>query len=75
LELIDPSVREEKEFSHFSEIPVLASIPSIHDKAYAKKVGRRRVAVFGVLITFTTVVTVFLLVYGEKVRNILQGAR
>ena len=75
LEMIDPSVRGAKEFSHFSGIPVLASIPSIHDKAYAKKVGRRRAAVFGGLITFTTAVTVFLLVYGEKVRSLLQGAR
>jgi polysaccharide chain length determinant protein (PEP-CTERM system associated) len=75
LEMIDPSVREAKDFRHFSEIPILASIPSIHDKAYAKKVGRRRAAVFGGLITFTTVVTVFLIVYGEKVRNILLGAR
>ena len=75
LEMIDPSVRGAKEFSHFSGIPVLASIPSIHDTAYARKVGRRRVAVFGGLITFTTAVTVFLLVYGEKVRSLLQGAR
>jgi polysaccharide chain length determinant protein (PEP-CTERM system associated) len=75
LETIDPSVRGAKEFRHFSEIPILASIPSIHDNAYAKKVGRRRAAVFGGLITFTTAVTVFLLVYGEKVRNILQGGR
>jgi len=75
LEMIDPSVRGVKEFRHFSEIPVLASIPSIHDSAYAKKAGRRRAAVFGGLITFTMAVTVFLLVYGEKVRNILQGAR
>lgn len=75
LEMIDPSVRGAKEFRDFSEIPILASIPSIHDNAYAKKVGRRRAAVFGGLITFTTAVTVFLLVYGEKVRNILQGAR
>jgi len=75
LEMIDPSVRGAKEFRHFSPIPILASIPSIHDKAYAIKVGRRRAAVFGGLITFTTAVTVFLLVYGEKVRNILQGVR
>ncbi len=75
LEMIDPSVRGTKEFRHFSEIPILASIPSIHDKAYARKVGRRRAAVFGGLITFTTAVTVFLLVYGDKVRTILQGAR
>jgi polysaccharide chain length determinant protein (PEP-CTERM system associated) len=75
LEMIDPSVRGAKEFRHFSELPILASIPSIHDKAYAKKVGRRRAAVFGGLITFTTAVTVFLLVYGEKVRTILQGVR
>ena len=75
LEMIDPSVRGAKEFRHFSELPILASIPSIHDKAYAKKVGRRRAAVFGGLIAFTTAVTVFLLVYGEKVRTILQGVR
>lgn len=75
LETIDPSVRGAKEFRHFSELPILASIPSIHDKAYVKKIGRRRAAVFGGLITFTTAVTVFLLVYGEKVRTILQGAR
>jgi polysaccharide chain length determinant protein (PEP-CTERM system associated) len=74
LEMIDPSVRGAKEFCLFSEIPILASIPSIHDKAYAQKVGRRRAAVFGSLITFTMAVTVFLLVYGEKLRNILQGA-
>ena len=75
LEAIDPTAREAKDFHHFSELLVLASIPSIHDKAYAKRVGRRRAAVFGSLITFTMAVTVFLLVYGEKVRNILQGAR
>jgi hypothetical protein len=75
LEAIDPTVREAKDFRAFSDLHVLASIPSIHDKAYAKKVGRRRAAVFGSLITFTMAVTVFLLVYGEKVRNILQGAR
>ena len=75
LEVIDPTVREAKDFRAFSDLPVLASIPSIQDKAYEKKVGRRRAAVFGSLITFTMAVTVFLLVYGEKVRNILRGAR
>ena len=75
LEMIDPSVRGAKEFRYFSDVPVLGSIPSIHDKAYARKVGFRRVAVFGGLITFTTAVTVFLLIYGEKVRNILHGVR
>jgi polysaccharide chain length determinant protein (PEP-CTERM system associated) len=75
LEMIDPSARGAKEFGHFSGIPVLASIPSIHDKVYASKVGRRRAAVFGGLITFTMAVTIFLLVYGEKVRSLLQGAR
>ena len=54
---------------------MLASIPSIHDKAYVNEVGRRRMAMFGSLITFTMAVTVFLFVYGEKIRNILQGAR
>lgn len=75
LEMIDPSVRGAKEFGHFSGITVLASIPSIQDKTYARKVRRRRAAIFGGLITFTTAVTVFLLVYGEKVRAILQGGR
>ncbi|MCL5885224.1 MAG: Wzz/FepE/Etk N-terminal domain-containing protein [Deltaproteobacteria bacterium] len=75
LEMFDPAARGVKDFRRFSGLLVLASIPSIHDKVYDKKVGRRRAAVFGSLITFTLVVTVFLLVYGEKVRNILQGAR
>ena len=75
LEMVDPSVRGAKEFRHFSELPILASIPSIHDKVYTKKNGRQRAAVFGGLITFTTAVTVFLLLYGEKVRSILQGGR
>jgi len=75
LEAIDPSAREAKDFRQFSQIPVLASIPNIHDKAYAKRQGRRRAAVFGGLITFTTAVTIFLLVYGDKVRAILQGGR
>ena len=75
LEAIDPSVRDADNFRHYSDIPVLSSIPSIYDMAYARKQDRRRVAVFGGLILFTTAVTVFLVVYGEKVRSILQVAR
>lgn len=75
LESIDPTARGAKDFRQFSEIPVLASIPSIHDATYAKRQGRRKAAVFGGLITFTTAVTVFLVVYGDKVRIILQGTR
>jgi len=75
LEMIDPTVRGAKEFRHFSDISILATIPNIHDKAYAKRMGRRRAAVFGGLVTFTSAVTVFLIVYGDKVRTILQGGR
>jgi len=74
LEMIAPAARGVKDFKHFSNIPILATIPSIHDNAYSRAIALRRAAVFGGLITFTTALTLFLLAYGDKVRNILLGA-
>jgi uncharacterized protein involved in exopolysaccharide biosynthesis len=73
LEITDPTVREKKEFGHFTEILVLATIPSIHDKVFARRMVMRKAAIFGGLITFTLLVTAFLIVFGERVRTILQG--
>lgn len=74
LEAVAPAARGLKDFRHFSEIPVLAVIPSIHDNACERKQSRRRAAVFGGLITITLAVTAFLVVFGEKIRAILHWA-
>jgi len=75
LEFFDTTIRGTKEFKYFSNLPVLAAIPSIQDTAYMRSLAIRRAAVYGGLITFTSAVTVFLIVYGGKVRIILERAR
>ena len=74
MEAIAPAARGLKEFRHFTEIPVLAVISNIQDTAYDRKQSRKRTVVFGGLITITLAVTVFLVVFGEKIRTILQWA-
>ena len=74
LEMVDQAARGVTDFKHFSNIPILATIPNIHDNAYARELLLRRAAIYGGIITFTTALTLFLLVYGDKVRNILLGA-
>ena len=75
LEAVTPAVRGVKDFRYFTEIPLLAAIPSIQDKAYSQEQSRKRAAVFGGLITITLAVTVFLVVFGERIRTILQWVR
>jgi hypothetical protein len=73
--MLDPTLRGTKEFKHFSGLVVLSAIPFIQNKEYDRKLTIRRTAIFGGLVTFTTAVTVFLVVYGDKVRIILRGGR
>ena len=75
LEMLDPTLRGTKEFKHYSGLVVLSAIPFIQDKEYDRKMKIRRTTIFGGLITFTMAVTVFLVVYGDKVRIILKGGR
>ncbi len=72
LEMRDPTIRGVREFKHFFELPVLASIPVFQDREYARGIAIRKAAVFGGIISFTAAVTVFLLMFGQKIRTILS---
>lgn len=72
LELFDPTLRGAKEFRHFFQLPLLATIPVLHDKEYARKLLIRKAAVFGGIISLTAAVSVFLLIYSNKIRTILS---
>ncbi len=74
-EMLDPTARTAKDFRYHSALTVLATIPNIQDRTYMRKLQMQRAAVAGGLITFMTAVTIFLLVYGDKVRTILSGSR
>jgi polysaccharide chain length determinant protein (PEP-CTERM system associated) len=74
LEIADESVREIREFKHYvPEIPVLIAVPIVQDKTFKRKMMMRRAAIVGGLVSFSLVLTVFLIVYGQKVRTILLG--
>jgi len=70
-EMINPALRGKRDFQHFFQVPVLASIPIIRDTAYEARKNRQKMAVYSGLISFGALVTVFLVVFGQKVRNLL----
>ncbi len=72
LEMIDTTLRGVSDFKHFFQIPILACIPMIEDQQYKRTQTMRRAAVFGGIITFTLAFSIFLLVYNEKIRSILN---
>lgn len=71
LEMADPTLRTPKEFKHFFDLPVLASIPVLRDDAYRRRQMLRRAAVYGGIIGLTVAVSAFLLLYGPRIRAIL----
>lgn len=72
-EVINPTLRGKRDFQHFFQIPVLASIPVIRDTEYEARKGRQMAVVYGGLLSIGALVTVFLVVFGQKVRNLLLG--
>ncbi|MHB8783885.1 MAG: GumC family protein [Desulfobacteria bacterium] len=75
LEVVNPTLRGTNDFKHFFDLHLLGSIPAIRNELYERQVKVRRTVVMGGLVSFTAAVTVFLAIYGEKVRTILQGVR
>ena len=73
LEMINPTLRGKRDFQHFFQIPVLASIPVIRDTAYEARKSRQVTVLYSGLISFGAVVTLFLVVFGQKIRNLLLG--
>ncbi|HZL97204.1 MAG TPA: Wzz/FepE/Etk N-terminal domain-containing protein [Terriglobales bacterium] len=72
-EMINPTLRGKRDFQHFFKVPVLASIPIIRDTEYEARKSRQVTVVYGGLISFGALVTLFLVFFGQKVRNLLQG--
>jgi len=72
-EMINPTLRGKRDFQHFFPVPVLGSIPAIRDTEYEARKRGQLTVVYGGLISLGILVTVFLIVYGQKVRDLLQG--
>ncbi len=71
-ESMDPRLRDVRDFRHLYKVPILGYIPVYQDQQYKREHVLRRAAVFGGLITFTMAFSVFLLMYREKIRTILN---
>ena len=65
-----PTFRGKRDFQQFFNIPVLASIPVINDAEYERHGKRRRMAIYGVLISFFFAITVFLILFASKIQAI-----
>lgn len=72
LEMMNPTLRGTKDFKYFFELPILATIPIIQDDRYIRRKLLRRAAVFGGIFSFMCAFIVFLLIFGEKLRTIIQ---
>jgi len=72
LEGMDQTLRGVKDFQHFFNVKVFATIPDVDNVADARQQALRRGAILGGFFLFLATVTVFLWIYGEKVRAILK---
>ena len=73
LEMINPTLRGKRDFQNYFNLPVLASIPIIRDTEYEARKLRQLSFVYGGLISFGASVTIFLIIFGQKIRNLLLG--
>jgi len=71
-EAIDPRLRNIRDFRHLYKVPILGYIPVFQDQQYKRERAIARATVFGGLITFTMAFSIFLLVYRDKIRTILN---
>jgi hypothetical protein len=71
--MINPTLRGKRDFQHFFKVPVLGSIPLIRDTEYEARENRQLTVVYSGLISFGVLVTLFLVVFGQKIRNLLLG--
>jgi regulator of replication initiation timing len=71
-EAMDLRVRDVRTFRQIYKVPILGYIPVFQDQKYERERAVRQATVFGGLITFTMAFSIFLLVYREKIRAILN---
>ena len=73
LEVLDPTLRGSKDFKSFFDLPILAVLPVIQDDRLKRRIFVRRAAVIGGLVSIFCAYLVFLMIYEEKVRLIVQS--
>jgi capsular polysaccharide biosynthesis protein len=71
-EAMDLRLRDVRDFRYFYKVPILGYIPEFQDQEFQRERAMRRAAVFGGLITFGMAFSIFLLVYRDKIRTILN---
>jgi polysaccharide biosynthesis transport protein len=71
-EAMDLRLRDVRDFRQLYKVPILGYIPVFQDQRYQRERAVRRATVFGGLITFTMAFSIFLLVYRDKIRTILN---
>jgi polysaccharide chain length determinant protein (PEP-CTERM system associated) len=71
-EAMDLRLREVRDFRQLYKVPILGYIPVFQDQQYQRERAVRRATIFGGLITFTMAFSIFLLVYRDKIRTILN---
>lgn len=72
LEMIDQTLRGTHDFRHFFGLPVLACIPAIQDKRFGFRKKIRNAAVIGGVMSFAAIAILFIILYKDKIRTILQ---
>jgi polysaccharide chain length determinant protein (PEP-CTERM system associated) len=71
-EALDPALHGETEFKHFYNLSILGAVPSLLDEDNTPRRQIRRAAILGGVVTFTVAVSIFLFVYAEKIRSLLN---
>jgi polysaccharide chain length determinant protein (PEP-CTERM system associated) len=71
-EMVNPTLRGKRDFQHFFQVPVFASIPVIRDAEYEARKSFHKTVAYGGLVIFGGLITTFLVVFGHKVRILIQ---
>jgi hypothetical protein len=66
-EAMDLRLRSVRDFRHLYKVPILGTIPVFQDQQLQREQALRRAAVFGGLCAVTMAVSVFLLMYRDKI--------
>lgn len=73
LEMLNPTLRGAKEFRHYFDVPILATLPVIQDDQYKRRVAYRSLAVKCGLLSMGGAYAIFLVIYGGKVVSMMKN--
>ena len=73
LEIMDLSLRGVTDFKHFFDLPILACIPILENNEIDRRHKFRRKAALAGIVSFAFVLFTLLIVFGQKIRDILNN--